>query len=38
MATSNMGKGLYQAPMGLPDDEEGDIEVEMELDMGTPEG
>ena len=32
MATSNMGKGLYQAPMGLSDEEDNGIEVELEME------
>jgi len=29
MATSSMDKGLYQAPQGLPDDEDEGIEIEV---------
>ena len=36
MATSNMDKGLYQAPQGLDDDEEEGLAIEVEAE--TPEG
>ena len=37
MATSNMGKGLYQAPKGL-DEEDQSTDLDVEVEIGTPEG
>ena len=37
MATSNMGKGLYQAPKGL-DEEDQSTDLEVEIEAETPEG
>jgi hypothetical protein len=36
MASNSMGKGLYAAPQGLPDEEE--LGVEVELEAALPEG
>ena len=36
MATNSMGKGLYAAPQGLPDDEE--LGVEIEIEAVAPDG
>jgi hypothetical protein len=35
MATNSMGKGLYAAPQGLPDDEELGVEIEIEAIVPT---
>lgn len=37
MATSNMGKGLYQAPTGLSEEEDNGIEVELEMETSAGE-